>query len=74
MVFKIHKKDALKVLPKAIIFVTDNTLYPYKPSHVAAQKALASKATKLLGISEELLKKNFLTNLSNEELLQLNHD
>ncbi len=54
MVFKIHKKDALKVLPKAIIFDTDNTLYPYKPSHVAAQKALASKATKLLGISEEL--------------------
>jgi HAD superfamily hydrolase (TIGR01549 family) len=40
-------------IPKAIIFDTDNTLYPYEPAHLAATKAVRSKATSLLGISSQ---------------------
>jgi putative hydrolase of the HAD superfamily len=40
-------------LPQAILFDTDNTLYPYEMAHVAAQKAVRHKAVKTLAIEPE---------------------
>jgi len=40
-------------LPEAVIFDTDNTLYPYDPAHKAAIKSVAKKAKKIFGISED---------------------
>jgi HAD superfamily hydrolase (TIGR01549 family) len=40
-------------IPKAVIFDTDNTLYPYDPSHLAATNAVRDKATSLLGVSTQ---------------------
>jgi putative hydrolase of the HAD superfamily len=39
--------------PRAIIFDTDNTLYPYDPSHEQASIATNIKASKLLGVTTE---------------------
>ena len=36
--------------PKAVIFDTDNTLYPYDPAHKKATQAVEIKVEKLLGI------------------------
>jgi 5'-nucleotidase len=38
--------------PKAIIFDTDNTLYPYPPSHDSAMKAVFIKLQKLVGLDQ----------------------
>lgn len=38
--------------PKAIIFDTDNTLYPYPPSHDSAMKAVFIKLQKLVGLEQ----------------------
>lgn len=40
-------------LPDAILFDTDNTLYPYDPAHSAAQQAIREKAVKSFSISVE---------------------
>jgi HAD superfamily hydrolase (TIGR01549 family) len=40
-------------LPDAILFDTDNTLYPYNPAHAAAHKAVRDKAVKTFSISPE---------------------
>ena len=37
---KIHNQSQFTRLPEAFLFDTDNTLYPYKPAHTAAQKAV----------------------------------
>ena len=37
-------------MPKAVIFDTDNTLYPYPPAHKLALNSLFAKAEKLLDI------------------------
>ncbi len=42
----------MKNLPSAVIFDTDNTLYPYQPSHNAAIKAVEKKIYNLLGIKD----------------------
>ena len=39
--------------PKAVIFDTDNTLYPYKPAHEAALKEVVVKAQNLLKVDKE---------------------
>ena len=57
MTLKLFKNSLFKNLPKAVIFDTDNTLYPYEPSHRAALKALFNKASKTLGIAEADIKK-----------------
>ena len=44
-------KEIIK--PKAVIFDTDNTLYPYKPAHEAALKEVVIKAQKLLKVNKE---------------------
>ena len=42
--------------PEAIVFDTDNTLYPYEPAHAAAMDAVKAKATQRLGgLSEDFL-------------------
>lgn len=38
--------------PACVIFDTDNTLYPYEPSHEAAMQAARQKAVRVLGVSE----------------------
>jgi putative hydrolase of the HAD superfamily len=42
--------------PKAIIFDTDNTLYPYATPHEMATKAVDAKAVELLGVSQAKFK------------------
>jgi len=54
-------QNVLQKKPQAIIFDTDNTLYPYKPAHKAATKAVEVKACDLLGISLEKFNKAFIT-------------
>lgn len=44
-------KEIIK--PKAVIFDTDNTLYPYKPAHEAALKEVVIKAQNLLKVNKE---------------------
>lgn len=40
-------------LPDAILFDTDNTLYPYDPAHTAAQKAVRDKVVNTFSITPE---------------------
>ena len=47
--------------PKAVIFDTDNTLYPYDTAHVAAIKAVFEKAEKMLGIDKKEFEHAYLT-------------
>lgn len=53
MTVDIHNKSAFADLPKAIIFDTDNTIYPYEPAHRNAMLATEAKATEILGVSRE---------------------
>ena len=53
MALEIRRSDAFGQPPKAVIFDTDNTLYPYDPSHRAALAAAEEKACKLLGVARE---------------------
>ena len=39
--------------PKAVIFDTDNTLYPYDPAHKAATHEVEGKVLKVLGIKKQ---------------------
>ena len=50
---RIYSKDRFDRLPDAILFDTDNTLYPYEPAHAAAQAAVRDKVTSMLSISAE---------------------
>jgi putative hydrolase of the HAD superfamily len=45
--------------PKAVVFDTDNTLYPYDFAHSAAMKAVQSKAMSLLNITSQEFDKSF---------------
>ena len=38
--------------PEAVIFDTDNTLYPYEPAHKAATEIVVKKAINIFGVSE----------------------
>lgn len=51
MTLTIIKKNAFLTVPGAIIFDTDNTLYPYDPAHETAIDATRIKAVRVLGIS-----------------------
>jgi putative hydrolase of the HAD superfamily len=49
----LNLKDGRQIcFPEAIIFDTDNTLYPYEPAHKAAIKSVVKKAINIFGISE----------------------
>ncbi len=49
---KIQNSAKFNRLPDAILFDTDNTLYPYDPAHSAAMHAVRQKATKSFSITE----------------------
>jgi len=47
-------------LPKAVIFDTDNTLYPYSPAHKEATRAVEEKVEKQLGIDKAMFRSAFM--------------
>jgi putative hydrolase of the HAD superfamily len=47
---KLYAKDRFLSLPDAILFDTDNTLYPYNPAHLRAQQAVREKVMTTLAI------------------------
>jgi FMN phosphatase YigB (HAD superfamily) len=48
---KIISPDSFVRLPDAILFDTDNTLYPYAPAHEAAQRAVKEKVVNTFSLS-----------------------
>lgn len=56
---KIFSKDRFGRLPDAILFDTDNTLYPYAPAHTAAQAAVRAKVASTFSIKPEDFDKAF---------------
>jgi putative hydrolase of the HAD superfamily len=48
---KIFNPEAIALMPDAVLFDTDNTLYPYEPAHAAAIAAVSEKAASLFSIS-----------------------
>ena len=55
---KVLTKDII-AKPKAVIFDTDNTLYPYDTAHSAAIVAVKKKAKNILGISQKEFEKAY---------------
>jgi HAD superfamily hydrolase (TIGR01549 family) len=47
---KVIKKNSFICLPNAVLFDTDNTLYPYDPAHMAAQQAVKQKVMSTFSI------------------------
>jgi len=56
---KVNNPKRFNRLPDAILFDTDNTLYPYEPAHAAALKAVREKVEKTLSISPDDFDKAF---------------
>ena len=56
---KIYNQERFICLPDAILFDTDNTLYPYNPAHTAAQKAVQNKVVSTFSISPDDFNKAF---------------
>ncbi|HDL7823836.1 TPA: HAD family hydrolase [Yersinia enterocolitica] len=56
---KIFSKERFDKLPDAILFDTDNTLYPYDPAHKAAQAAVRDKVVNTFSIQPEEFDKAF---------------
>jgi len=56
----IRNKEKFIENPKAVIFDTDNTLYPYRPAHNKATRAVEDKVEKILGVSKENFRLAFL--------------
>ena len=52
-------KTQLTGFPQAVIFDTDNTLYPYTPPHKEATHAVEEKVEKLLGIKKVIFRSAF---------------
>lgn len=50
---KIYSQERFHHLPDAILFDTDNTLYPYDPAHEAAQRAVREKVIATFSIKPE---------------------
>ncbi|EXU75208.1 MULTISPECIES: HAD family hydrolase [Erwinia] len=56
---KIINPECFTRLPDAILFDTDNTLYPYDPAHAAAQSAVRDKVVNMFSISPDEFDKAF---------------
>jgi len=56
---KIYTNERFDRLPDAILFDTDNTLYPYDPAHAAAQQAVRDKVVGTFSIKPEEFDKAF---------------
>ena len=56
-----NQENVIKLIgfPKAVIFDTDNTLYPYLPAHKEATRAVEGKVEKLLGIDRVIFRSAF---------------
>jgi len=50
---KIYSKDRFSCLPDAILFDTDNTLYPYDPAHAVALRAVRQKVVNTFSIKPD---------------------
>lgn len=50
---KIYARERFTRLPDAILFDTDNTLYPYQPAHTAAQRAVRDKVVSTFAIEPD---------------------
>lgn len=50
---KINNKGCFDRLPDAILFDTDNTLYPYDPAHEAAQCAVRDKVVSMFSVKPD---------------------
>lgn len=48
---QLHRPELFKKKPDAVLFDTDNTLYPYDPSHAEGHKAVRTKAMSLFSIT-----------------------
>ena len=59
MSLEIRRKDCMVEKPSAIIFDTDNTLYPYDHPHEKAMKAVEDKAIERLGVSREAFRESY---------------
>lgn len=57
---KILSTERFSRLPDAILFDTDNTLYPYDPAHEAAKKAVRDKVVRTFAIKNEDFDKAFM--------------
>lgn len=56
---KIYSNERFNRLPDAILFDTDNTLYPYDPAHAAAQHAVREKVVSTFSIKHDVFDKAF---------------
>lgn len=56
---KIYRPDRLDRLPDAILFDTDNTLYPYDPAHAMARRAVRDKVASTLSVAQADFDKAF---------------
>lgn len=56
---KILSDNKFTRLPDAILFDTDNTLYPYDPAHEAAQSAVRKKVVETFSIKEDVFDQAF---------------
>ena len=61
MALNINRRDQFTKKPSAIIFDTDNTLYPYDYPHKMATKAVEDKAVKLLDVDRKTFSECFAT-------------
>jgi putative hydrolase of the HAD superfamily len=59
MTIKFYNSQAFDSAPDAILFDTDNTLYPYRPAHRAALSAVRTKASNLFGIDHRQFDDSF---------------
>ena len=56
---KLFKPDNFNRLPDAILFDTDNTLYPYDPAHADAQAAVREKVIRTLSVTADAFDQAF---------------
>lgn len=56
---KIYNPQRFDRLPDAILFDTDNTLYPYEPAHALAMRAVREKVSRTLSIDPAAFDKAF---------------
>lgn len=57
---KVNNHERFDRLPDAFLFDTDNTLYPYKSAHAAAQQAVREKVVKTFSITTDDFDKAFV--------------
>jgi putative hydrolase of the HAD superfamily len=56
---KITNPERFSRLPDAVLFDTDNTLYPYDPAHALAMQAVREKVMRTLSVEPEMFDKAF---------------